>query len=458
MSVWQSAKDFLSGKFLNKFNKSFYWNGVKFTNNDDNDLEKYVNKGYNVNSDVFSVINQISSKFVSIPYSIKKIEDNTNFNQYNKLLKAVNYNPTPVQKVRLNTLETKAFENSEFPMPFEKPNPNQTWDEFFKLSEDFLKLTGNIYWYKLMPENGMNAGSPIQIYCLPSHLMEIVLKDKASFLSLESPIDYYKLNYSNENIKFMYDEITHISVNNPNFGTAGEHLYGQSPLRAVWNNILASNMGIDLNLELLRNAGVFGFIHAKDKSLTDGQQKGLKERLQLAKHSKDKLSNIMGASAPLAFTRISLTPTEIELFTNLKYNQKAICNALGWSDVLLNNDDGGKHDKQELELKRVLINTVVPDVKLIEDIFNKEILQKIRGYEDKCIYFNYKELPEMQLDMETMSKWVISLKDGGLVTANEGRNFMGIQPLEDDNMDIITVKDDVMTLEQAILPKDDLTL
>ena len=35
---------------------------------------------------------------------------------------------------------------------------------------------------------------------------------------------------------------------------------------------------------------------------------------------------------------------------------------------------------------------------------------------------------------------------------------MRLAPLEDSNMDIITVKDDILTLEDSILPQDELKL
>ena len=442
----------------NKFNQSFYWGGNGYTNNDDTNANKYIEEGYNINGDVFSIVNQISNKLISIPYSVKKIESKQAKTKHNKLLKAVNYNPSVSQKVRLNALELKSYVEGEMNLPFETPNPTQNWDEFFKLSEDFLNLTGNIYWYKLMPEEGADAGSPIQVYCLPSHLIEIVLRNDANMLSVDSPIDYYIMEDRNTFIKFKKDEVVHISINNPNYGTNGEHLYGQSPLRAVWRNIEASNKGLDLNLNTLKNGGVFGFIHSKGTALTGDQAQELKERLKEMNKSPEDLSRIAGISAEIGFTRLSLSADELKPFEYLKYNQKQICNALGWSDTLLNNDDGGKYDKQVTELKRVLINTVLPHVKMIENAFNQNILQTIKGYEDSCLYFNYKELPEMQIDIETMSKWIVSLKDVGMLTGNEGRNFIGLEPSEDPNMDMFTVKDDIMSLEDALLPKDELTL
>ena len=435
----------------NLFNKVFFFGG-KFTTNDDADLTKYVQEAYNINSDVFSIVNQISRKLVSIPYTIKKVDNNVARKQLKVLKKATKNNPSNVQKLKALQLESKSFYKEDFDMPFERPNPLQSWDEFFQLSETFLNLSGNVYWYKMMPEDGMNANVPIQVYVLPSHYMRIVLKENANMLSIESPVDYYIMEQYNDYIKFKQESIVHISVNNPNFGLNGEHLYGQSRLRAAWKNIVASNKGLDLNINTLKNGGVFGFIHAKGQAFTPDQANELKDRLKEMNSNPEDLSRLAGASTELGFTKLSLTADELKPFEYLKYNQKAICNALGWSDSLLNNDDGGKYDKQELELKRVLLDTVIPDAELLADAFNKHILSYIKDYKNAEFIFDYKDLPELQNDLDTLMNWLSKAIDSGVITRNESREVIGMEILTDSNMDIITVKDDVMTLEEAILP------
>lgn len=458
MGKWQDIVNVIRGKkqINNKYNEVSFLGLNGYTNNDDTDLTKYLENGYNINGDVFSIINQKSSKLVSIPFYIKDIKDTDSYKKLNKLLKVTNYNPNLSQEIKANRLELKAFAELDFPMPFDKPNPNQDWIEFFKLTQTYLDLTGNIYWYKLMPENGINAGEPVQVYCLPSHLMTIHLKKDANLLGVENPIDYYELETYNKLVKFKVDEVVHVSIDNPNYGFNGEQLYGQSRLRAVYRNIVASNKSIDLNNEMLRNAGVFGFIHSKGTSFSEPQGKAIKDRILEAKSSKEELSNIMGASVDMGFTRISLTTDELKMFDNLKYNQKQICNALGWSDTLLNNDDGGKHDKQTTELKRVLINSIIPDAKIIEKAFNEGIIGCIKKYKGKSLVFDYKELPELQDDLETKSKWVISVVREGMMTRREGRHSLRLPEVEDKNLDLFTVNEDIMTLEDAILPQDDI--
>jgi HK97 family phage portal protein len=462
MSIFQDAISFFGigkgSKIQNKFNKAQFWGSIGEANNDDLNIEKYVSEGYNVNADVYSIVEQISSKLISIPFYIKEIKDYGANTKMNRLLKAANYTPNLTQKLKATELEIKALSDGEFEMPFVKPNPNQEWNEFFKLTETFLKLSGSFFWYKLAPKEGAQAGEPIQLYCLPAHKMEIFLKSDADLLSVENPIDYYELADGNVNVQFRPEEIIHVGVSNPNFGLSGEHLYGHSPLRAVWKSILASNKGQELNISMLKNAGVFGFIHSKGSNFNVEQGKAIKDRLLEASTSKADFSNIMGASTDMGFTRISLTPEELQSFEFLKYNQKQICNALGWSDTLLNNDDGGKFDKQAIELKRVLTNTVIPDAKIIEHAFNTQVLNEIKSYKGKCLIFDYKELSEMQEDLDVMSKWCSLLVDKGVMNRLTAQKMMRLPESEDPLMETYTVKDDVMSLEDAIMPTDELTL
>ena len=460
MGIWESASNFFRGnrEVNNKFNQSFFWGTSQSTINDDSDLKKYIDLAYNINPDIYSVVSQISNKVISIPYGVREVKDDNANNKLNKLLTSTKHVLNATQRIKALKLEYKAMSDEEFDMPLVKPNVNQSWDEFWKLSEIFLKLTGNVYWYKVAPEDGMNKGVPREIYVLPSHLIEIVLKTNAMMLVEEDPIDHYLLTEFNRFTEFKADSIVHISIDNPNFGFNGEHLYGQSPLRAAWKNIEASNKGLDLNINTLKNGGVFGFIHGKSTPLGMEQAKAVKDRLKEMNKDSSDLSRIAGISTDIGFTRLSLSTDELKPFEYLKFNQKQICNVLGWSDSLLNNDEGGKYEKQKEERKRVVTDTIIPDIKIFEAAFNDEILSLFKNYKGKKLCWDYKEIPELQDDLDTLINWITKAVDSGLINRNEARSAMRLAPLEDSNMDIITVKDDILTLEDSILPQDGLDM
>ena len=441
---------------INKFNEAFFY-GAKYTENDDTDLTKYIDLAYNINPDVYSIVTQRANKLVSVPYGVKEIEDKQSEKKLNKLLGSTKYDLTHSQRLKALELELKAYNSDDFEMPIDRPNTNQSWDEFFNLTEIFMALTGNVYWYCVAPEDGPNAGQPSEIYVLPSHLIEIVLKDNANLLSAENPVDYYILTEYNRYTKFKEQNVVHISTNNPNFGFNGEHLYGQSPLRASWKNIEASNKGLNLNINTLKNGGVFGLISSKSaQPFTHNQSLEFKERLKEMNSNPEDLSRIAAISTEIAFTKLSLSADELKPFEYLKYNQKQICNVLGWSTALLNNDEGGKYDKQKEERKRVVTDTTLPSIKLYESVFNEKILSRFKGYDNKCLQFNIKEIPELQADLKELTEWTTKLLETGTINRNTQQILLGLPISDDPNMLIYTVKDDIMTLEDAILPQDNL--
>lgn len=444
--IWNAITGYSQG---NKFNQAFLF-GNSFTTYDPNGTT-YVEKGYNLNSIVYSVVNQQSTKTASIPYYIRKIEDKTAKRKLNRLTKATNNDLSIQQKIKQSVLESKAYAEDEKEFPLEVPNPNQTWTEFHSLYKTFLALTGNVYIYILSPEDGMNAGTPIAIYLLPSQDVQIVTKDKANMLGVESPIKEYILIQGNQYLSFEAEKIIHIKYSNPNYDENGAHLYGQSPLEAVLKNIQSSNKAVDLNIKTLQNGGAFGLIHGKNVALDEGQAKEIKERLSEMNTSTEDLSKIAGVSAEIGFTRLSLTAQELKPFDYLDFDQKQICNALGWSDKLLNNSESSDYGGTVSQYRRqVITDNIQPDLMLLQDSLNKYFLPLFKGYDDCELVYDISELPEMQQDTKAMVEWAVQLLDRGVINRNETRSIVTFNKVDDANMDVYTVANDLLTLDEAI--------
>lgn len=351
----------------NAFNQAFfqYWGGG-YTTYDVNN-KTYLDKGYNMNPDVYSCVNQMAIKTQSVPYSVKKIDDKDSYSKLRQLNEATKGLHSFIQSVKKLQLEKKAYSDKELPFPLESPNSTQTWSEVWALYKTYMKTIGNCYFYILSPEEGMNKGVPIQLYVLPAQSMQIVLKEQANMLGVENPIDHYILIEGNKMIKFDSSCIIHIKYANPNFDLNGEHLYGMSPLRSALRNINSQNSAIDLNIKTLQNGGAFGFIHAKNGGtpLTSEQAQSLKERLIEMDASPERLSRIAGSSAEVGFTRISLTTDELKPFEYLSWDRKSICNVLNWPDELINNDGKaklGNTDTVEAR-KQAITDNILPDMK-----------------------------------------------------------------------------------------------
>jgi HK97 family phage portal protein len=430
----------LTGKLMGKnvYNEAFFsYLGAGYTSYDV-DNKTYINKGYNTNPDVFACITQMATKTVSVPYEVKIVNDKESYKKLKNFQKATSGNFDFLQQIKKANLERKSYDEVDMSFPLEQPNTTQTWSDVWALYKTYMKLTGNCYFYLLSPEEGKNAGVPVQLYVLPAHLIQIVLKEKANMLSTESPIDHYVLIEGNSMIKFMAKDIIHIKYSNPNFDLSGSHLYGMSPLRSALRNINSSNSGIDLNVKTLQNGGAFGFIHGKGTPLSVDQANSLKERLVEMDASPERLSRIAGASGELAFTRISLTTDELKPFDYLKFDQKAICNVLNWPDELLNNDGKaslGSTDTSQAR-KQAITDNILPDLVLLQDSLNKNFIKKFKGYENAVIEWDIDDLPEMQEDMSKKMEWLSKAP----LTPNEVRHALKYDMIMEDGMDTVWIE------------------
>lgn len=436
----------------NKIYEAFYSLGFKFTEYDHNNTE-YLHKGYNLNADVFSVINQKANEVTRTPYFIKKVTDESQKKKYFQFKEMIKGVFTPDHLIRKSSIEKRAFDQEELPMFLDKPNRSQNWREFFAMFETYMDTTGNFYIYMRSPENGINAGVPIELYVLPAHLMQIVLKDNPNFLTDESPVSHYIMTDGNVYTEFKESEVLHIKRPNPNFNYDGSHLYGLSPLKSALINIQSSNSARTLNARTLANGGSFGFISSKTP-MTEPQAQSLKDRLIEMDTSPERLSNIAGVSFEPVFTRISLTTDELKPFDYLNYDQKQICNVLGWDDILLNNDAGAKYDNYKQAIRRSYNNGVAPNLRLLEECFNRDLLPRYKNYKNTVFCFDESQLPEMQEDMVSLTKWLNDTLDRGVINRDEYRDAINYPMLETDEMKRHTVSMNIVALEDALDPMD----
>lgn len=446
----------VDNNLVNKINQALFGLGLGFVQYDYN-RKTYIDKGYNINPDVFAVINQKSTEVTRVPYVIKNVKDLQAKERYNQNRYSTKGMLTPQMLIKRLVIENKAFDEKEYNLPLECPNTNQTWRELFALYETFMDTVGNCYFYLLSPENGMNKGQPTEIHILPAHLMQIVLKDNVDMIRDENPIDYYILTEGRQYIRFETENIIHVKLPNPNFDLQGSHLYGQSPLRAALKNIQASNEALSLNAKTLANGGSFGFLSTKEP-LTPEQAQQLKDRLVQMDNDTKRLSNLAGSAKEVVFTRVSLTTDELKPFDYLEYDQKAICNVLGWDDKLLNSDDGAKYDNYKTALRRAITSGIAPNLRLLEEAFNSELLPRFKGYENTIWVFDESQLPEMQEDMEKLTKWLNDSLDRGVINRDEYRAAISYGMLETPEMKMHTVSMNVIPLTDVGMEIEDFNL
>ena len=105
----------------NKFNEAFFKFIGSGGSSYDLQAETYIEKGFNINPIVYSVISQMATKTSSVPYTIKEVENKKQKQKLSNLLKATKHSLTPQQEVKRLMLETKAYKESDYNMPLDVP-------------------------------------------------------------------------------------------------------------------------------------------------------------------------------------------------------------------------------------------------------------------------------------------------------------------------------------------------
>lgn len=432
----------------NAFNEAFFaYLGAGWTKYDAKG-QTYLDKGYNDNPDVYSVVSQIARKFSSVPGVIKEVKDKKAMKQ----LKSMYFKSLAPQEVLAKRkLEVKAMgdEPEEIEDPLERPNYYQSETEFKELWETFMLLTGNAYQWILSPSEGLNAGKPLARFLLPSHLVQIVLKKDADLSEMDNPISHYIILLGNTMIRFERDDVIHSKFPNPNYDLSGSHLYGQSPLRSALRDIQLSNQTIDHANSTMKNGGMYGFIHAKDGQtpLTQPQADDLKSRLIQMQADESVLGRIAGASAPIGFTQLSVDTDKMQPFSYSDAAQKHIANCLGWSTLLLNTD--AKYDNLKAVWQIAISNRITPDLKIYEDGLNSYYFPRFKEIKSAEIMHDVSELPEMQGDMKALTEWLATALDNGAISPDEFRMALRYPALGTPEMEQHYLKQGIIPIEDA---------
>ncbi len=420
---------------VNKYNANAFYQigqmGVPY----DFDNTWAIETAYVKNPDVYAIVKQMSGKAASVPFFVKKIQNEKKYNQFGQ-------NRNYLTKSHLLS-KNQAFNEEYLPLPLEQPNPMYGWKHFIQLCITYLNTTGNIFIYKHLNEIDEVVG----LYVLPSNLMQIYFKKDTATLENESPVIGYDLIYKNgQNLPFKQSEVEHIKLPNPEWGLNGEQIYGFSPLKAAYynvENVIQANKHL---FKMFKSSGAFGFIFAKGEALDPNQANEFRDRIKEMDASSNRMARISGISKEIGFQRIALSNKDMQPWESLNFDRKTLCNVLGWRDELLNNDKGsslgGGNEAMEAR-KGVLLDTLMPQLQLIEEPLN-EIFRTFSGYERTAFVFDVTEMPEVQDDINKIIEWA----NKAPITTNEFRELINYEPRDEDVANKVLINQGKMTLDE----------
>ena len=423
-----------------EFNRAIYnYLGNTIIWNPEND-NTYIEKGYQYNTTVYSIVNIIAKTAATIPFQVYEIKSENELKRYKSMTSGL-ANGSALHKaevIRKHALEEVA--DTELHELLSRPNPAQSYNSWIQEIIAFGKLTGNRYIYGLKPDTGANQGKFKELYVLPSQKVEI------NSGGIFEPVKSYSLEY-NGYYKMAAEDICHIKDFNPYYDGTGSHLYGMSPLKAGLRSLDTNNEAVTTGAKYLQNQTARGVLMSDEGDLNEVQAQQLKEKFRQNYSGSKNAGDIVITPKKLSWINFGMSASDLSLIEQYNASIKDLCNIYSVPAVLLNNTESSTYNNVIEAKKSLYQNAIIPELNKIKDELNRWL---VPGYGEKLyIDFDYTSISEMQ---EEMDKVVSQMASSWWLTPNEKRQAMSYG-VEADNeklndfyipMNLVPLQDDVI--------------
>ena len=410
-------------------------------------FQTYVEKGYQYNADVYSVINLITRKAATAPPILYEVKDEKAFQRYKSFTANIS---KPQDVAEALNLRSKAMIEVSEDHPIIKtllnPNDFQSYYEFMDNFLGFKLITGNSYIYGVGPSTGSNAGKFKQLYILPAHLVRIVSNGRYE------PVSGYTLTTKYDTQELSADKVLHSKYWNPDYSTEGSHLYGQSPLRAALRVMQQSNDAQTASVKLFQNTGAMGILYdaSEDAQLSPEQARELQRKWKAEYGNVESMGDIIVTASKIGWQKLGLSPVDLAIIDSMKMNLRQMCNVYRVNSALLNDPDNKTYNNMYEARKALISDAILPELISARSDLNKWLVEPYNKSEGKKYFldFDLSVFPELQEDKKEQIQY---LERAWWLTPNQKLQEMGYGYNPDPLMDKIYVSIQVQPIDKMNL-------
>jgi len=308
-----------------------------------------------------------------------------------------------------------------------KPNPLQSYSEFFQAIFGYLLLSGNAYIIK----SGAEGGRPRELHLLRPDRVQI----KGSGNPIPQRYDYIingkVVNTYPVNPDTGESDLKHIKLWNPT-----DDYYGCSPLSAAAVEVDQHNLSSRHNINLLNNgARPSGAVVFKPKD-DAGYSVNLSEsqRQQLLTDLNNRFSGTSNAGRPMLlegdfdWKEMGLSPKDMD-FINLKHMSATdIAMCFGVPSQLVGVPDAQTYANVAEARLALYEETIIPHIRLLESDLNEWLLPMFD--ERYYIEFDTESIPALAERKRKTYENITSAVREGIMTRNEAREQIGLSPID----------------------------
>ena len=307
-----------------------------------------------------------------------------------------------------------------------RPNPMNSQSEFFQEVYSYLLLAGNSYILK----TGAEDREPSELYTLRPDRIKIIPSKREIPMSFQYIVNgQVSANYDVDQSTGSSD-VKQIMLFNPL-----DDYYGLSPLKAASVDIDQHNLSNKHNVMLLMNgARPSGAVvyRPKDESgsntmLTDTQREQLRGDLLQRFEGSNNAGRTMILEGDFDYKEMGMSPKDMD-FTGMKnFAARDIALCFGVPSQLVGIPDSNTYSNMQEARLALYEETIIPMLKHIESDLN-EWLVPMYG-DDLTLKYLVDDIPAITERRRMIYDNVITAVDKGIITRNEARERLGLEPI-----------------------------
>ena len=282
-------------------------------------------------------------------------------------------------------------------------NPWYTRADLWRATEIYLCLWGAAFWAIERDEDGAPELWPLR----PDRMA--VIPDRQRY------VRGFVYRGAVEQVAYTPDEVVWLRYFNPL-----EELAGLSPLAPARLSADMGHEGLRFNRHLLRNSARPDFLLLTNQELNDAQLEDFYARWEQRYQGPGNSHRPAVASAVRDVKTLGLSHRDIDFIQGLRWSLEEVSRTYGVPKLLLGDFERATYANVQASERLFWRNTVVPEVRFLEDQLNRALLPKL-GYPNLTAEFDLSVIEALQEDENSRVQRETALLDRGVLTINEVR-------------------------------------
>jgi HK97 family phage portal protein len=402
-------------------------------------FERMTREGFERNVTVYACVMEIARAVAGVPWCLYQVRGGrggkVDGRRVVKLLSFAGATKAAAGGYR-KAIERAEVEEHPLLKLLERPNPMQGGGAFVEMAAAFLTLHGNSYIEHAAPK----AGPPRELWILrPDRVTVKVGNAKDGYI-----VGYaYGDNPDGPNVQlFKPEQVLHMRM-----FSAGDDVYGLSPLMVAARSVDSDNEAQKWNWSLLKNSGRPASAFTYEKFLGPEQVEQLRSEIRKSHAGAANAGRPMILHGGLDYKQLSLTPAEAEWLNSRKMSKLEICQAFGVPGELIGDTDHKTYQNYREARSAFYQETVLPFLDRFRDDLNNWLTPRFG--EGLRLDYDKDQIEALQEDQTQLWQRV---EQSTVLTINEKRAALGYDDLP--NGDELLVSSALSPLDVALNPPD----